>query len=101
MWYNTKQKERYANNVPEYWTDDDGSKCFKIGDLQACIKVVLPMPYFAASDWQMGYNKTDSISTFKGDACKECCKRIAKAIELSCKKYGEYAYAGKFIGWKE
>ncbi len=67
----------------------------------AYMKVILPMPYFAASDWQMGHNKTDSLSTFTGGACKKCCKRIAKAIELSCKKYGEYAYAGKFIEWKE
>ena len=50
----------------------------------AYMKVRLPMPYFESSDWQMGHNKTDSLSTFTGDACKKCCKRIAKAIELSC-----------------
>lgn len=64
------------------------------------MKVRLPMPYFAASDWQMGHNKTDSLSTFTGDACKSCCKRISQAIEKSCEKYGEYAYAGKFIKWR-
>ncbi len=29
-------------------------------------KITLPIPYYAASDYQMGHNRTDSISTFNG-----------------------------------
>ena len=42
---------------------------------KAYMKVILPIPYFAQSDWQMGYNRTDEIAPFKGDACKKCCKK--------------------------
>lgn len=65
------------------------------------MKIALPIPYYTASDYQMGHNRTDSISTFNGEVCKDCCKKIIKSMEAVCEQYGEYAYAGKYIKWAE
>ncbi len=64
-------------------------------------KLILPLPYYEQSDWQMGHNKTDRVGLFGGDVCNKCCKKIINAIEPICDEYGEYAYIGKRIKWKE
>ena len=75
--------------------------CKKEVEKSNLFTLMLPIPYYQLSDYFPIHSRTDQISVCKKDACEACARRISDILRPEFKEYGDYAYQGMRISWKD
>lgn len=69
-------------------------------DTPKLYRIKLPMPFYSLGDYFPVHSRTGMIATGEFEICPQCAMKIINMIEPSCRKYGEYDYAGCVVEWK-